>query len=101
MLGQDSVEGIRVKNLKTGDESIIECVGYFAALGHVPSTQIFAGVIDMDDKGFIILKNSSSYTNVVGVFGAGDCADAVYRQAITASGMGCKAAIDAERWLAE
>ena len=101
VLGEDSVEGIRVKNLKTGKESIIDCVGYFSALGHVPSTQIFAGVIDMDDKGFIILKNGSSYTNIAGVFGAGDCADAVYRQAITASGMGCKAAIDAERWLAE
>ncbi len=101
VLGADSVEGVRVKNLKTGEESVIECVGYFAALGHVPSTQIFAGVIDMDDKGFIMLKDSSSYTNIAGVFGAGDCADAVYRQAITASGMGCKAAIDAERWLAE
>jgi thioredoxin reductase (NADPH) len=101
VLGKDSVEGIRIKNLKTGDTTVIDCEGYFAALGHVPSTQIFAGVIDMDDKGFIILKNGSSYTNIAGVFGAGDCADAVYRQAITASGMGCKAAIDAERWLAE
>lgn len=101
VLGTDSVEGIRVKNLKTGDETVIECVGYFAALGHVPSTQIFAGVIDMDEKGFINLKDGSTYTNIDGVFGAGDCADAVYRQAVTASGMGCKAAIDAERWLAE
>jgi len=101
VLGTDSVEGIRVKNLKTGDTTVIDCEGYFSALGHVPSTQIFAGVIDMDDKGFINLKAGSSYTNVAGVFGAGDCADAVYRQAITASGMGCKAAIDAERWLAE
>ena len=101
VLGKDSVEGIRIKNLKTGDTTVIDCEGYFAALGHVPSTQIFAGVIDMDDKGFINLKEGSSYTNIAGVFGAGDCADAVYRQAITASGMGCKAAIDAERWLAE
>jgi thioredoxin reductase (NADPH) len=101
VLGETAVEGIRVKNLKTGESAVIDCVGYFAALGHVPSTQIFAGVIDMDDKGFIILKNNSSYTNIAGVFGAGDCADSVYRQAVTAAGMGCKAAIDAERWLTD
>jgi thioredoxin reductase (NADPH) len=99
VIGANEVEGVKVKNVKTGELSTIECKGYFAALGHVPSTEEFKGQIDMDEQGFIELQCNSSYTNVDGVFAAGDCADRVYRQAITAAGMGCRAAIDAERWL--
>ncbi len=99
VLGKDEVEGVKVKNVKTDKESVIECRGYFAALGHIPATEVFKGLLDMDDQGYIILKDGSSLTSVDGVFAAGDCADHVYRQAVTAAGMGCRAAIDAERWL--
>lgn len=99
VIGENEVEAVKVKNLKTDEETTVECKGYFAALGHTPSTQIFKGQIDMNEAGFINLQNNSSYTNMAGVFAAGDCADHVYRQAITAAGMGCRAAIDAERWL--
>ncbi len=99
ILGEKGVEAVKVKNLKTSEISTIDCRGYFAALGHVPSTSIFRDFIDMDDKGFIKLKEGSSFTNIDGVFAAGDCADNHYRQAITAAGMGCRAAIDAEHYL--
>jgi thioredoxin reductase (NADPH) len=99
VLGENEVEGVKIKNVKTGEESEIKCSGYFAALGHVPNTQVFKDIIDMNEAGYISLKDQSSYTNIDGVFAAGDCADHVYRQAITAAGMGCRAAIDAERWL--
>lgn len=97
---QDKVTGVRVKNSVTGEESVIECAGVFVAIGHVPNTQMFKGVIDMDENGYIIPKRGSE-TSVPGVFVAGDCADHVYRQAITAAGFGCAAAIDAERYLAQ
>jgi len=96
---QDKVTGVRLKNLKTGAESVLPCAGVFIAIGHSPNTGIFKGQIDMDANGFIIPKKGAA-TNVPGVFVAGDCADNVYRQAITAAGMGCAAAIDAERFLA-
>jgi thioredoxin reductase (NADPH) len=96
---QDKVTGVRLKNLKSGAESVFDCAGVFVAIGHVPNTQLFKGVIDMDDAGYIIPKRGSE-TNVPGVFVAGDCSDRVYRQAVTAAGMGCMAAIDAERYLA-
>jgi thioredoxin reductase (NADPH) len=99
VLGENEVEGVKIRNLKTNEESEIKCSGYFAALGHVPNTQIFTGAVETNEAGYISLKGQSSYTNIDGVFAAGDCADHVYRQAITAAGMGCKAAIDAERWL--
>lgn len=99
ILGENSVEGVRIKNVKTEETSEIECQGYFAALGHVPATEVFKEQIDTDDNGYILLKENSSYTNIEGVFAAGDCADHVYRQAVTAAGMGCRAAMDAERWL--
>lgn len=95
---QDKVTGVRVKNIKSCEESVIDCAGLFIAIGHVPNTQIFAGKIDMDENGYITRKGGSE-TNVPGVFVAGDCSDHVYRQAITAAGMGCAAAIDAERYL--
>jgi thioredoxin reductase (NADPH) len=96
---QDKVTGVRVKNLKTNAESVVDCAGVFVAIGHVPNTQLFKGVIDMDANGYILPKNGTQ-TNVPGVFVAGDCSDHVYRQAITAAGLGCAAAIDAERYLA-
>jgi thioredoxin reductase (NADPH) len=96
---QDKVTGVRLKNLKSLAESVIDCAGVFVAIGHVPNTQLFKGVIDMDENGYIIPKQGSA-TNVEGVFVAGDCSDHVYRQAVTAAGMGCAAAIDAERYLA-
>jgi thioredoxin reductase (NADPH) len=95
---QNKVTGVKIKNLKTNAESTLDCAGVFAAIGHIPNTQLFKGVIDMDDAGYIQRKNGSE-TNVTGVFVAGDCSDRVYRQAITAAGMGCAAAIDCERFL--
>jgi thioredoxin reductase (NADPH) len=88
-----------LKNLKTGAESVLNCGGVFVAIGHSPSTEVFKGQIDMDANGYVIPKKGTM-TNVSGVFVAGDCADHVYRQAITAAGAGCAAAIDAERFLA-
>jgi thioredoxin reductase (NADPH) len=96
---QDKVTGVRLKNLKTGVESTVDCAGVFVAIGHVPSTQIFKGAITMDESGYI-KPERGTMTNVPGVFVAGDCSDHVYRQAVTAAGMGCAAAIDAERYLA-
>ena len=96
---QDKVTGVRLKNLKTGTETILNCAGVFIAIGHGPNTEIFKGQIEMDAGGYII-PQSGTMTNVPGVFVAGDCADHVYRQAITAAGAGCAAAIDAERFLA-
>ncbi len=99
VLGKNQVEGVRIKNVKTGETSEIKCEGYFAAIGHIPNTEVFKGQVNMHETGFIKLRQDSSRTNMDGVFAAGDCADHVYRQAITAAGMGCRAAIDAERWL--
>jgi thioredoxin reductase (NADPH) len=99
IIGDEEVEKVKIKSLKDQSETIVEAKGFFSALGHVPNTSIFNGIIETDDKGFIKRKNGSSYTSMDGVFAAGDCADHIYRQAITAAGMGCQAAIDAERWL--
>lgn len=95
---QDKVTGVRVKNLKTNEEKVVDCAGLFVAIGHVPNTQVFKGSINMDETGYIIPQKGAA-TNVPGVFVAGDCSDRVYRQAITAAGMGCAAAIEAERYL--
>lgn len=97
-VGKDMVTGVRVKNVKTGEESVIDCAGVFVAIGHVPNTELFKGLIDLDANGYIIPQKGSA-TKIPGVFVAGDCADHVYRQAITAAGMGCAAAIDCERYL--
>jgi len=96
---QDKVTGVRVKQLKTNAEQVIDCAGLFVAIGHVPNTQIFKPFIHTDENGYILRPDGAS-TNVPGVFVAGDCSDHVYRQAITAAGMGCAAAIEAERFLA-
>jgi thioredoxin reductase (NADPH) len=93
------VTGVRLQNVKTGAESVLPCAGVFVAIGHVPNTQLFKGVIEMNENGYIIPKKGTA-TNIPGVFVAGDCADSVYRQAVTAAGSGCAAAIDAERFLA-
>jgi thioredoxin reductase (NADPH) len=102
VLGDPVVQGVRIKNLKTGVLEVLEDVtGVFLAIGHKPNTDLFKGVIDMDETGYIITLGKSSYTNVPGIFACGDAQDHVYRQAITAAGSGCMAAIDAERWLEE
>ena len=99
---QEGVSGVKVKDVKTGAESVIPCKGVFMAIGHVPNTQPFAQALDVDESGYFLpIGGSQVKTKVPGVFVAGDCADHVYRQAITAAGMGCQAAIEAERWLAE
>lgn len=100
ILGDNSVEGVRVKNTKTGEEETLEMDGFFTAIGHEPATKLFAGQIDMDDNGYILQKEHTM-TSVPGVFAAGDVSDTRYRQAVTAAGDGCMAAIDAERWLEE
>jgi thioredoxin reductase (NADPH) len=96
---KDRVTGVRLRHVKTHKEGALECAGVFVAIGHVPNTQLFKGVIDQDDAGYIVPRKGTA-TNVPGVFVAGDCSDRVYRQAVTAAGMGCAAAIDAERYLA-
>ncbi|MGB7838134.1 MAG: FAD-dependent oxidoreductase [Terrimicrobiaceae bacterium] len=93
------VTGVHLKHVATGESRTLECAGVFVAIGHRPNTEVFRGQLDMDDIGYLRLRDGSC-TNVPGVFAAGDCADSVYRQAVTAAGMGCMAAIDAERWLA-
>ncbi len=104
VLGSDElgVTGVRIKEIPSGKNYELECSGMFAAIGHTPNTAFLQGQIELDEKKYVVLKDRfRSMTSVEGVFAAGDCADSVYRQAITAAGMGCKAAIDAERWLAE
>ena len=96
---QNKVTGVRLENLKTKAVTDLPCAGVFVAIGHVPNTQLFQGVIDLDENGYVI-PTQGAQTKVPGVFVAGDCADHVYRQAITAAGMGCMAAIDCERYLA-
>lgn len=98
-VSQNKVTGVRVRNLKTNAESDIACAGVFIAIGHVPNTQVFKGLIDMDDSGYVRTQRGTQ-TSAPGVFVAGDCHDSVYRQAITAAGEGCAAAIDCERHLA-
>jgi thioredoxin reductase (NADPH) len=96
---KDGVSGVVLKNLKTGATADFRCDGVFIAIGHQPNTALFKGLLDMDDTGYLKVRPGSTYTNIEGVFAAGDVADHVYRQAVTAAGTGCMAAIDAERWL--
>ena len=98
IIGDNKVEGIIIKDVKTGEKSKLECQGVFIAIGHKPNTDLFKGQIEIDDKGYIIKRNNTE-TSVKGVFVAGDVCDSRYRQAITAAGMGCQAAIDAEKYL--
>ena len=101
-VGTGAVSGLKVKNVKTGVERVLPVKGIFVAIGHVPNTQPFASALDVDENGYFKpAAGSQVKTKVPGVYVAGDCADHVYRQAVTAAGMGCQAAIEAERWLAE
>jgi len=99
VLGEQVVEGLRMVNSETGEKEEIEITGLFIAIGHKPNTEIFKGQIDMDDMGYIITKGKSTKTNKFGVFASGDVQDKEYRQAVTAAGTGCMAALDAERYL--
>lgn len=102
VLGDKMITGLKLKDTVNGEESELPVGGMFCAIGHTPATAFLKGQVELDAKGYVKLKDTyRTLTSVEGVFAAGDCADAVYRQAITAAGMGCKAAIDAERWLAE
>ncbi|MEZ4702695.1 MAG: thioredoxin-disulfide reductase [Rhodothermales bacterium] len=101
ILGEKEVDGVVIENLKTGEKGQLAVKAMFAAIGHKPNTDVFAGWLDLDETGYIQTKPGSTYTNVPGVFACGDAQDHVYRQAVTAAGTGCMAAIDAERWLAE
>lgn len=102
VLGDDKISGVRLKDTKNGEESTLEAGGLFTAIGHTPATEFLKGQLELDDKKYIKLKDPyRSTTSVEGVFAAGDCVDSVYRQAVTAAGMGCKAAMDAERWLSD
>lgn len=100
VLGDTVVDGVRVVNNVSGEKTEIEVSGVFIAIGHKPNTDLFKGVVDMDETGYIITKGKSTKTNVPGVFAAGDVQDKEYRQAVTAAGTGCMAALDAERYLA-
>lgn len=99
ILGDDHVTGLRTRNVVSGEEGAITCDGIFMAIGHKPNTAIFKGLIDLDEKGYIMLPSKSTATNIPGIFACGDVADHVYRQAVTAAGTGCMAALDAERWI--
>ncbi|MDI6767260.1 MAG: thioredoxin-disulfide reductase [Bacteroidota bacterium] len=97
--GKKSVTGVKIRNTKTGEITNLKTGGYFVGIGHQPNTEIFEGQLEMNPTGYIITKPGSTYTSISGVFAAGDVADPIYRQAITAAGSGCAAAIDAERFL--
>ncbi|HET7101347.1 MAG TPA: FAD-dependent oxidoreductase, partial [Terriglobia bacterium] len=97
---KNEVTGVRLKNVETGEESVKETDGLFIAIGHSPNTGLFKGQLEMNEIGYLV-THDGSHTNVPGVFAAGDCRDHIYRQAVTAAGTGCMAAIDAERFLAE
>jgi thioredoxin reductase (NADPH) len=99
---EGAVSGLKVKNVKTGTESVLPVKGVFVAIGHLPNTSAFASALETDEGGYFVPESGSQVrTKIPGVYVAGDCADHAYRQAITAAGMGCQAAIEAERWLAE
>jgi len=99
VLGDHKVDSIKVLNNKTNEESIIPVKAFFVAIGHEPNSSLFKGTLDMDDAGYLITKPGSSKTNIEGVFACGDVQDKIYRQAVTAAGSGCMAALDAERYL--
>jgi thioredoxin reductase (NADPH) len=99
VLGDEVVTGVRVRNLQTNQTEEISLSGVFVAIGHTPNTSLFKGKIDMDETGYIQTQPNQSTTNIPGVFAAGDVQDSTYRQAITAAGSGCMAALDAERYL--
>jgi thioredoxin reductase (NADPH) len=101
VLGEGSVSGVKLRNTVSGEESVLDVTGVFMAIGHDPRSALVKGQVDLDAEGYVQVRPHTTYTNVDGVFAAGDLVDRTYRQAITAAGSGCSAAIDAERWLAE
>jgi thioredoxin reductase (NADPH) len=101
VLGDDRVSGLRLRNVKTGGESTLAVTGLFVAIGHDPRSELFTDQLPVDGDGYLLVQHPSSRTAIDGVFAAGDVVDRIYRQAVTAAGTGCAAAIDAERWLAE
>ncbi len=102
VLGQDGVEGVRIRNNQNGEEQVLAVPGFFVAIGHQPNTDIFKGWLTLDDTGYITLPRPGvTHTNISGVFACGDAQDKIYRQAVTAAGTGCMAALDAERYLVE
>jgi thioredoxin reductase (NADPH) len=101
MVGEDRLTGLRLSNLKTGEESVLPVTGIFIAIGHDPRSELFRGHLATDDDGYLLVEDPYTKTAIPGVFAAGDVVDRHYRQAVTAAGSGCSAAIDAERWLAD
>jgi thioredoxin reductase (NADPH) len=101
VLGDDFVSGVRIRNLKTDEKTELPLEALFIAIGHKPNTDLFRGQLELDNVGYLKVEAGTSRTNIEGVFACGDAMDPIYRQAITAAGTGCMAAIDAERWLAE
>jgi thioredoxin reductase (NADPH) len=101
VLGEDRVSGLRLRNVKTGEESTLPVTGIFVAIGHDPRSELFTGQLPLDPEGYLLVEHPTSRTAIDGVFAAGDVVDHIYRQAVTAAGTGCAAALDAERWLAD
>jgi thioredoxin reductase (NADPH) len=101
VLGQDRVSGLRLRNIKTGEESVLPVTGIFVAIGHDPRSELFTGQLPVNPEGYLLVEHPTSQTAIDGVFAAGDVVDHIYRQAVTAAGTGCAAALDAERWLAD
>jgi thioredoxin reductase (NADPH) len=101
VLGDDRVSGLKLRNLKTGEESTLPVTGMFVAIGHDPRSELFTGQLPLNPEGYLLVEHPSTRTAIDGVFAAGDVVDHIYRQAVTAAGTGCAAALDAERWLAD
>jgi thioredoxin reductase (NADPH) len=101
VLGDDRVSGLKLRNVKTGEESVLPVTGVFIANGHDPRSELFAGQLPVNEEGYLLVEHPTSRTEIDGVFAAGDVVDHIYRQAVTAAGTGCAAALDAERWLAD